>query len=290
MLLLALMWGLSIPVTKLGLETVPPILYTTLRFVVAVPLFFLISWRQLYLPRQAFGKVILLGVMGTTLGNVAQSFGVQGTSASVGTIISATIPIFVVVFAAIRLRQHVVFKHWLGLFAAFGGIAVIALGSDSGDTDAGSNTLQGVFFVLLSAVSIGFYYIWCAELSEQYGTLPVTTWNVFAGFIALLPMTAWEMNSQAYTITTQTIWTVIYLGALVTVLGLILWLYLLRVVPARIAASVQYLQPVVGVSASALLFGDQLGLAFMIGVGCILFGLLLASSSAKRTIETTAPS
>jgi drug/metabolite transporter (DMT)-like permease len=32
------MWGLSIPVTKLGLETLPPLTLTALRFAIAVPL------------------------------------------------------------------------------------------------------------------------------------------------------------------------------------------------------------------------------------------------------------
>jgi drug/metabolite transporter (DMT)-like permease len=46
MLLLAIMWGLSIPVTKLGLETTPPLTLTALRFAVAVPLLFVLSISQ----------------------------------------------------------------------------------------------------------------------------------------------------------------------------------------------------------------------------------------------------
>jgi drug/metabolite transporter (DMT)-like permease len=38
MLLLAVMWGLSIPMTKLGLVTLPPLTLTALRFAIAVPL------------------------------------------------------------------------------------------------------------------------------------------------------------------------------------------------------------------------------------------------------------
>lgn len=94
--------GLSIPITKLGLETIPPITLTAVRFLVAVPLFMLLTAGRLRVPWRAVPSIIALGVMGITLGNVAQSFGVQGTSASAGTIISATIPIFIVIFAASR--------------------------------------------------------------------------------------------------------------------------------------------------------------------------------------------
>lgn len=43
MLLLAIMWGLSISITKLGLETIPPITLTAIRFLVAVPLFMILA-------------------------------------------------------------------------------------------------------------------------------------------------------------------------------------------------------------------------------------------------------
>ncbi|MGF6486014.1 hypothetical protein [Paraburkholderia sp. JPY419] len=40
---------------------------------------------------------------------------------------------------------------------------------------------------------------------------------------------------------------------IVTVAGLFMWLNLLRMVPARVAASVQFLQPVFGIAAASLI-------------------------------------
>ena len=97
--------------------------------------------------------------------------------------------------------------------------------------------------MLVSAVAIAFYYIWSAELTHKYGTLPVAAWNALAGLIAIPPLAGWEMATKPYEINVQAAWTAIYLGVMVTVAGLLLWLYILRVVPARVAASVQYLQP-----------------------------------------------
>ena len=68
-----------------------------------------------------------------------------------------------------------------------------------------------------------------------------------------------------------------------TVAGLLLWLYILRAVPARVAVSVQYLQPVFGITAASFMFGDQLGPLFVAGVVVILLGLGLAVSN-KRAI------
>jgi drug/metabolite transporter (DMT)-like permease len=289
MLLLAIMWGLSIPITKLGLETIPPITLTAIRFLVAVPLFMILSAGRLRVPGRAVPSIMALGVMGITLGNVAQSFGVQGTSASAGTIISATIPIFIVIFAAIRLKQAVTGRQWFGLLGAFAGIALVAVGSGSGTDDLTRTTATGVAWMLVSAVAIAFYYIWSAELTEKYGTLPVAAWNALAGLVAILPLSGWELAHTSVQFTTQAVWAIVYLGVMVTVAGLLLWLYLLRTVPARVAASVQYLQPVFSIAAASAIFGDRLGVMFAAGVALILGGLALAAANKRPMPEEAVP-
>lgn len=286
MFLLALMWGLSIPITKLGLGSIPPMTLTALRFIVAVPLMMFLARRELRVPAKAVLPIIGLGVMGITLGNVAQSFGVQGTSASVATILSATIPLFIVILAAVRFRQAVTPLQWSGLLAAFFGIALVAVGSGPGIDDMSRTTVSGVVLMLISAVGIAIYYIWSAELTEKYGLMPVAAWNMLVGLLTVLPLAGWEMSRQPVEVTAQALAAIVYLGVVVTVIGLILWLYLLKVVPARVAASVQYLQPVFGISASAFLFGDELGLLFAAGVTLVLAGLALAASGKGASSST----
>jgi len=285
MLLLAVMWGLSIPTTKLGLETLPPMTLTAMRFVVAVPLLLIFAVGRLRVPWRALPSIAALGVLGISVGQVAQAFGVEGTSASAGTIISATIPVFVVIFAALRLEQPVTGRQQAGLLAAFAGIALVALGSGSGATDASKTTVIGAIWLLVSALAIAFYYVWSAQLTEEFGTTAVAAWSTLFGFIALLPFAGWEMSHTPIQITAQSIWVAVYLGLAVTVAGLFLWLHLLRTVPARVAASIQYLQPVFGIVAASFLFDDRLGALFAAGVILILGGLALAVASRSAPEE-----
>jgi drug/metabolite transporter (DMT)-like permease len=279
MLLLALVWGLSIPATKLGLEDLPPLTLTALRFLVAVPLMMALALGRLTVPWRAVPGIAALGVLGISVGQVAQAFGVEGTSASAGTIISSVIPVFVVIFAAIRLKQPVTLRQQLGLAAAFGGITLVALGSGSGAEEGPGTSVAGVIWILVSAVAIAFYYIWSAELAGRFGTTALAAWSTLFGSLALLPFAAWEMAHVPFRVTAQALMIGAYLGIAVTAAGLYLWLYLLRTVPARVAARVQYLQPVFGIAASAALFGDPLGLLFAAGVALILAGLALAAAS-----------
>lgn len=275
MLLLAVMWGVSIPLTKLGLQALPPFTLTALRFAIALPPLLVLAARQ-RLPLRALPRVALLGVLGIGIGQVAQTLGIAGTSASIGTIISATIPVFVVMFAALRLKQTVSPRQHIGLLAAFLGIALVAFGSGPEASPQAQSSAIGAAWVLLSAVSIAFYYVWSVELTRDYGTAAVAAWSTVFGFLILLPWTAWEMQRVPVQLTTTGLAVAAYLGIIVTVAGLFLWLHILRTVPARVAAGVQYLQPVIGIAAAAAMFGDPLGLLFAAGVVLILAGLVLA--------------
>ena len=67
-----------------------------------------------------------------TVGQVAQTFGIVGTSASVGTVISAVIPVLVVILAALRPHQPVTGGQQIGIAAAFAGSALVASGHSEG--------------------------------------------------------------------------------------------------------------------------------------------------------------
>ncbi|HXG29079.1 MAG TPA: EamA family transporter [Nevskiales bacterium] len=278
MLLLALMWGLSIPVTKLGLEDLPPLTLTAMRFALAVPLMVVFALGRQSIPKRALPHVAALGLLGIGVGQVAQTFGVAGTSASVGTIISATIPLFIVVFAALRLRQHVSRLQSVGLLTAFAGIALVAIGDMDTVATASASTMAGVFWMLVSSVAIAFYYVWSVELTAAYGTATVAAWSTLFGFLALVPWAGWEMTNVSVQWSLQGVGAALYLGVIVTVAGLFLWIGLLRVVPARVAASVQYLQPIFGIAAASMLLGDHLGVAFVLGALLVLGGLMITMS------------
>jgi len=281
MLLLSLMWGLSIPVTKLGLQSLPPLTLTALRFVIAVLLLTIFVLGRQRILLRALLPIAGLGVLGIGVGQVAQTFGVMDTSASVATIISATIPVFIVVFAALRLKQSVSGRQKLGLLAAFTGIVMVALGDVKELDDLLRSSAIGATFVLVSAIAIAFYYVWSVELTNQYGTATVAAWSTTFGFLALLPWAGWEMSRVQVALTWEAVAAAVYLGVVVTVAGLFLWLNILRVVPARIAASVQLLQPIFGVAASAAIFGDKIGTLVMAGVILVLAGVALTTRSGR---------
>ncbi len=280
---LIVVWGLSIPVTKLGLADFPPMTLTALRYLAAAPFFVWLALRAPRPPLRALAAMAAIGIVGIGIGQVSQAVGVNLTAASVATVIGATIPILVVLLAALRLGQRIRGVHVLGLLVAIGGVGVIATGGRLSALAEAGGALLGDGLMVVSAVSVALYYVLSTELAARHGVLTVAAWGSLFGTAVLLPFAAWELaTTPLQPPTASGIASVLYLGIFVTVAGVVVWLNLMRSLPARIAAGSQYMQPLVGIVASAWLFGDAIGATFLAGAGLVLAGIALTAWTPRR--------
>lgn len=241
-----------------------------------------LAGRPLPPPRTLAGTAAL-GILGPVAGQALQTFGVRETTASAATVISALIPIFIVVLAVIRLRQPIGVLQVFGLVVAFAGICLVATGNPRTlGALLRTPAAEGDAMMILSAVAIALYYVLSLEVIERYSVLTVTALTSLAGACGLAPFAAWEARHSVVRFTVEGIAVILYLAVLVTVAGLWIWFHALRVLPAGTVAALQYLQPVVGVAASAVLFGDRLGAWFWLGTGLVVLGIA-SSTRAHRS-------
>lgn len=278
LLALCLIWGLSIPLTKLGLQSFPPLMLAACRCLAAAPFFAVLLIGRALPSRLALLAMAAVGIIGIDIGQVTQILGVQRTEASVATVISATIPIFVVFLASWRLRQPLRAVHLIGLGVALGGIVVVATRGSSSSLELSIPALTGDALMLLSAASVALYYTLSAEITRHYPVSVVAAWSTLFGTVALVPLIPWELSRAAISPGFLGIGVVLYLGVLVTVAGLWIWLHSLRLLPVRIVAGTQYLQPLIGVAASALLFGDAIGPSFGVGTVLVFIGIAMTAT------------
>jgi O-acetylserine/cysteine efflux transporter len=282
LLALCLIWGLSIPAIKLGLQSFPPLMLAACRYAVAAPFFAIFLVGHALPSRRALLGMASLGVIGIDVGQVAQILGIQLTEASVATVISAAIPIFVVVLGSWRLRQPLRVPHLAGLVIAMGGIVVVASKGSGYAFELSASALAGDALVLLSAAAIALYYALSAEVTRYYPVPVVAAWSTMFGTVLLLPIIPWQASQAAVSPGYVGIGVVLYLGLLVTVAGLWIWLHSLRALPVRIVAGTQYLQPLIGVSASAALFSEPIGPSFGVGTVLVFIGIALTATAASR--------
>lgn len=279
LVVLVVIWGLSVPAMKLGLESLPPFTLAAARYLVAAPCFALFLLGRPLPPPRLLLAMIGLGVLGVDFGQPTQILGVARTSAALATVITATIPLFTVILAALKLGQKLTPRQILGLVLALGGVSCVAFSRQEAFTSAG---LVGDALLLICSLSIASYYVLGTALAIRTTALDVAAWSSLAGLPGLMFLAGIELLHTPCHPSPSGIAVVLYLGLLTTVAGMWLWLTGMRRLPARVAASTQYLQPLVGVAASAALFGDRIGLVFGFGTALVLGGIALASFPARR--------
>jgi len=287
LLVLAVIWGGSVPLTKLGLRDFPPLTLTALRYLIAAPFFALLLLGRRLPPPRALFAAAALGVLGIVVGQVLQTLGVRATSASVATVTSSTIPILIVVFAAVRLHQPIQPRQAVGLAVAFAGVSLVAAGDPRRLLALiGTPAVRGDALVALSAIAISLYYVLSVELITRYSVISMAGLSSLAGALGLAPIAAAELRAAPVRITPVGVAVVVYLAVLVTVVGLVIWLHALCRLPVGVVATLQYLQPLVGVAVSAALFGDSLGGWFLGGTGLVLVGIALSTTAlASRSLD-----
>jgi O-acetylserine/cysteine efflux transporter len=278
---LTLIWGASVPMMKLGLRDLSPLALVSWRYVCAAPLFGLLLLGRKLPGRKVLASLAGMAALGLSAGQILQIIGIGFSSAAIATIITGAIPIFTVLLGALRLRQRVRPRHVLGLAVAMGGI-VLATGGAGATAGFGSiMTLLGDLILLLASICIAGYYVFSAEVALRVGVLQVSAWSTIFAAMYLSPVAIWTVSSGQIHPTGTAIGVVAYLSVLVTVVGISLWLFALRRLPVRVAASSQYIQPLIGVALSAWMFTTPLSLGFFIGTMLVVAGVGLGAAPAR---------
>lgn len=296
MVITNIIWGAAFPITKPGLADFPPATFAFLRFVLAalvlVPL--VVMWRGgWHFDWRTWKLVAVGGVMGFSLVQLGQNWGLMLSSASDIAIIAATQPLTMALLAALFLRERPDVLTWLGFFVSLGGVCfVIGLNpfemfsgaSSSADTGSANSRMLGDIIFFVGTFGCAVYNIINRRLVQRHDTLELTAGAVIWGMLGLAPFSGWEVISGGSNLHFSE-WVIIglvYSALGVTVFGFLALAWSLRQATATKIAVLYYLQPLSGVLL-AWLSGEKLGWTFGIGSLLIIVGVYLAERWGKIT-------
>jgi drug/metabolite transporter (DMT)-like permease len=282
LVLLNLMWGGSLPATKLALADFGPFTLAAARLVLAAILF-LVALQPLAIrgiPARDAMTMAALGVVGFAGVQVLQALGTSQTSGATATVLASTGPLWIAVLRE-RLRAQAVIGVLLAL------VGVIAIASPSLDEQgvlAGSPL--GDFTVMLSSVAYAVYTVGGKGLAQRYSPMLFCGVSCLGGAAASLPFAFWELATSVPSVPTAVGWVLLaYLSVFVTFVGFIVWFWGLRALPAAQAGALMFLQSLSGLLLAIFILGDRPTPTFLAGCGLVLAGVYLA---ARRRPEPAA--
>ncbi|MBD0830956.1 DMT family transporter [Aestuariibaculum sediminum] len=222
-----------------------PTAFVFLRLAFCVLLFWGIKF--LFIKEKVAPKDILrLAVCGLFGGAANQLFffhGINLTSPIDASIIMTITPVIVLMFSYFILKERITKNKILGIILGGSGAVFLIL---YGNKALGTSSVLGNLFVLINALSYGFYLVLAKTLMHKYHAITVISWIFLFGFIYVFPFGINPvLNTDFAAFTTSTYLTIGYVIVFTTFFAYLFNIYALNHLAPSVTSSYIYLQPAI---------------------------------------------
>jgi O-acetylserine/cysteine efflux transporter len=268
------LWGTTVPLSKLALGWMPPAWLVFARFSLAAAILMVASRSRL---REAWSPAILIsGGLGYGGSVLLQNLGIERTSVTHAALLIGATPVLVAIIAA-ALRHSVARPlAWAGFALSLAGVAFIASGQGSGSTLGGDGLVLAAQFV-----SAGFT-VSQARLLRGRDPLAVTGLQLLSAGVMVLPVALITEHHMAGPASPAALLATVGLVLAGTVGPTALFAFGQSKVAADVAGAFLNIEPLVGTILGMALFADPLGPAQIAGGLAIVAGIGLSSYQVAR--------
>lgn len=198
--------------------------------------------------RQDIGWIAACGFFGMTAYQWLLNEGELRVAAGTASLIVAAAPMVSVIVARVLFKDPISPYTLLGGAVALVGVALVCV------AHSGISVGRSVGLVITAMVVQGVYHPLQRPLLRRYSSLEVATYGMLAGTLMVLPSLPWGW--QEMTTAPPKAWiAALYLGAVPSAAGFVLWGYAISRSSVAAATSLLYLVPPVAVAIAWAWFG-----------------------------------
>jgi len=274
-------WGASFIATKVTLAYISPITIVWLRFAMGVVILGITVAlrRQFALPnKNEWGYFALLGFLGITLHQWLQSNALITSEASTTAWIVSTTPVFMALLGWLVLKEGLGWVRISGILLAFTGVLIVVSDGDITSISIGKFGAPGDVLILISAVNWAVFSTLSRRGLKSYPASLMMFYVMFLGWIftslLFIPSTGW---SEIPRLTLNGWIGILFLGIFCSGLAYIAWYDALQALLAAQTGVFLYMEPLVAVVVAAIVLGEAITGASLVGGGIILFGVWIVN-------------
>jgi drug/metabolite transporter (DMT)-like permease len=275
----AVIWGVNIPIMKIGLEQLDIYVFNAIRLAISATVLSLFAWRELRRgikpkPDLTFRRILLYSVMVSALYQLLFLFGVSRTTSGNTALIMATVPMWTALLSRLFIQEKLRKLAWCGLTIALVGTAIVA--SLKGDVTAGREVLWGNLLVLSAALLWSGATVYSRPLLAKISPLQLSATAAVLALPVHLVLAAGRYEPSLPVLNSVELWGIIlYSGVLSSGLALPMWSLGVRHAGPAHAAVIQNLIPLVAIIAAWLTRGEPVTQAQILGGSLILSGVIM---------------
>ncbi|WP_420396511.1 DMT family transporter [Nioella sp.] len=271
----ALIWSSAFSSARIIVAAAPPLTALAIRFAISGAIGVLIAralGQNWQLSRAQWRSVIIFGICQNALYLGLNFVAMQWIEASLAAIIASSMPLIVAAANWAIFREKLPVMGVVGLMAGFGGVALIMAQRLTGGVDP-----LGVALCIVGAIALAVATLTVTGASSGKSSgasvLMIVGLQMLVGGAALVPF-ALVMESWVVDWSWQLIVAFIYTCFAPGLLATWIWFLLVQRIGATRGATFHFLNPFFGVAIAAVILGERLGWADILGVTIIAAGIL----------------
>jgi drug/metabolite transporter (DMT)-like permease len=274
-------WGTTYLGIRIALETIPPLLMASMRWIAAGSLLIgLLALRGERLPgRRDWPPLAILGILLLGFGNGAVVWAEQTVPSGLTAVLVAMSPFWMVGFDALMPDgEAITLRRALGLVIGFGGIVLLVWPELRADT-GGGGFLGGVIAAQIACVgwAVGSSYARKRGRGEASGenVLATAAFEMLFGGIALLIVSLALHETTRLTFTARTTGALLYLTFVGAIGGFSAYAYALKHLPVATVSLYAYVNPIIAVVLGALVLSEPLDARMVFAAIMVFTGIAL---------------
>jgi drug/metabolite transporter (DMT)-like permease len=278
--LLGFMWGSSYLFIKIGVEDgLEPFTLIMLRLLIGFALLAVVvaAAREALPPMgRIYGHLFVMGAINIAIPFSLITWAEQTVDSSVAAILNAAVPLFVMIIAAIFLRdERLSAGRIVGLFVGFVGVAVL-VGFDPADLASGD--MAGEIALIGSTISYAIGAVYSRRNIHGLRPMIPALFQVFFGLVIVTVLAFVFESPLATTFTQESLFAVIWLGLLGSGLAYLVFFRILGRWGATRTSMVAYLLPIYGIVLGAIVLNEPIDATTIVGTGLIIGGVALVNT------------
>ena len=282
-----ILFGASMPVFKYLLTAdVPPEAITIMRAIFACMMFWLVSFfmpKEKVLPKDLC-LLFVCALCGVGINQWLFVIGLKNSSPVNASIIATAVPIFVLLLAALVLKEPITAKKSLGVFLGVsGGLQLVF---NSTQTTSGTNSLWGDMLMLLNQLMYSVYLVLSKPLSRRYSSVIMMKWMFLFSTLALAPFCLQYMQYvpmfHRETFNVSQLYALLYLLFGATFVSFMLIPMALKQIRPTTVSMYNYVQPIIASAIAVAVGQDTFSMQKLLSAALVFVGVYLVTQSKKR--------
>ena len=286
--IVCVVWGTTYLAIRVAIETIPPLLLTGIRYLVAGLIMLAIVYiRGEKLPRdpRALRELALIGALMVGGGNLAVVWAEQYVPSGMAALLVATAPFWASILEAMRKNgEHIGLRRGLGMLVGFLGVALLVTPSGSAGNFA-PGFLAGALAIQIGSLCWQYGMVRGKHHLTGVSMLPSATLQMLSGglLVTIVGFSIGEGSRFAINHRTFTGWA--YLTIFGSVIAYTAFVYALAHMRATSLSLYAYVNPAVAVVLGWLILDERLTWVSIVAMTVILGGVAIVQTAREKAPE-----